>query len=300
MNLAPIGIITYSRIDHLIKTIESLKKNDLALESELFIFIDGPKVGDEKKVNVIKEYAHTIDGFKKVHIQARTTNNRIQNYFDGAGFILKKYGRIIFLEDDNVVSPSFLEYMNNGLEFYKDDKSIISIGGYNIPIKFTNYKYSSYKSFYFNAWGFATWANRETLKIEHYNGQYTEVLADKELYKKIKKIHPKLLAGLKQIHDGTLNAGDLKLVFHQIKNNLYTIKPIQSFVDNIGHDGSGIHCGVNDRFKNTVLNTNKIEFFEDLKYDENIDKQYYYHFHPKRNLLKKIKNKIKRMYFNEK
>ena len=34
----------------------------------------------------------------------------------------KKYDRAIILEDDNLVSSNFLEFMNNSLEIYKDNK----------------------------------------------------------------------------------------------------------------------------------------------------------------------------------
>lgn len=298
MNLAPIVIITYSRINHLRKTIESLKTNSLARQSELFIFIDGPRLGDEEKVNIVKEYAYKIDGFKIVHIKERITNDRAGNYFEGADFVLKKYGRIIFLEDDNIVSKAFLEYMNNGLDFYEDDKNIMAVSGYNVPVNFPNdYKYDYYKSNYFNAWGFATWADRKTLEIEKYNGQYKEMLVDKKLYKKIKKIHPKLISGLKKIHEGTLNAGDYKIVFHLIKNNLYAIKPIESFVNNIGHDGSGVHCGVSDKFNNIELNTKQINFIKDIEYDKKIDDIYYSFFYPKKNFFEKLKRRLLRIMY---
>jgi hypothetical protein len=299
MSLAPIVIITYSRIDHLKKTIESLKTNSLANQSELFIFIDAPKAGDEKKVNAVKEYAYTIHGFKEIHIKEREKNDRLKNYFDGAGFILKEYKKIIFLEDDNIVSCNFLDFMNDGLEFYKNDRSIMAINGYNVPLEFSdNYKNDYYKSTYFNAWGFATWADRETLKIEKYNGQYTETVKDKDLYKKIKEVHPKLISGLKQIHEGTLDAGDYKLTFHLIKNDCYVVKPMFSYVNNIGHDGSGVNCSVSDRFQNSELNSSRIKFIRNLKYDKNIDKQVYLFFHPKRTLWEKVINKFRKIMSN--
>ncbi len=213
--------------------------------------------------------------------------------------LFDEHGKCIFMEDDNVVSSSFLEYMNNGLDFYENDKKIIAIGAYNIPAKFPNdYKYDYYLSTYFNAWGFATWGNRGFLDIVNYNDQYNEMMADKKLYKKVKKNHPKLINGLKLIQEGKLNAGDYKMVFHLIKNDLYTIKPIMSLVDNIGHDGSGVHCGINDRFQNIELNEQEIKFVKDLKYNRNIDLiGYKYIWHTKlitKDLPFRIYRKIKR------
>ena len=66
-NLAPIGVFTYSRINHLRQTIEALKNNTLARESELYIFSDAAKPGDEDKILAVREYIHTINGFKSVN-----------------------------------------------------------------------------------------------------------------------------------------------------------------------------------------------------------------------------------------
>ncbi len=41
MKLAPIIIFTYNRSDHTRKTIEALRKNELAMLSDLFLFSDG-------------------------------------------------------------------------------------------------------------------------------------------------------------------------------------------------------------------------------------------------------------------
>ncbi len=301
MSLAPIGIVTYSRIEHLKKTVNSIKNNTLAKNSELYIFLDAPRKGDEQKVSVVRNYIHTIDGFKKVHIIEREKNDLVQNAILGMQQLFDEHGKCIFMEDDNIVSTGFLQYMNDGLEFYEDNKKIIAISGYNVPAEFPDdYIHDYYLSTYFNAWGFATWADRNILDIVNYNDQYNEMMADKKLYKKVKNAHPKLIKGLKSIQEGKLNAGDYKIVFHLIKNDLYTIKPIMSLVDNIGHDGSGVHCGVNDRFQNIKLNKQEIKFVEDLKYNRNIDNiGYKYIWDTKllsKDLLLRIYRKIKRFF----
>ena len=58
--LAPIGVITYSRLQHLMQTIEALQRNTLAEKSELYIFSDGPKPGDEDKIRKVRDYIYTI------------------------------------------------------------------------------------------------------------------------------------------------------------------------------------------------------------------------------------------------
>ena len=43
MALAPIALFVYNRPDHTRRTLEALSRNELADQSHLFIFADGPK-----------------------------------------------------------------------------------------------------------------------------------------------------------------------------------------------------------------------------------------------------------------
>ena len=67
--LSPIVLFVYNRLEHTRKTIEALQKNELAKDSELFVYSDGPKNEENiKKVNEVRKYINSIDGFKKVKI----------------------------------------------------------------------------------------------------------------------------------------------------------------------------------------------------------------------------------------
>ena len=77
--LAPIGLSTYARLQHLQKTITALQQNELARDSELFVFSDAPRPGDEEKVAAVRGYLRTLDGFKRVRIVERKIN---RNYID--------------------------------------------------------------------------------------------------------------------------------------------------------------------------------------------------------------------------
>ena len=66
MNLAPIILFVYNRPEHTKKTLESLKINELASDSLLFIFSDGSKnENDKKSVDEVRKYVSTISGFKE-------------------------------------------------------------------------------------------------------------------------------------------------------------------------------------------------------------------------------------------
>ena len=74
-NLAPIVLFVYNRPWHTKQTVETLKKNEEAKDSNLFIFSDGPKNKKAKsEVEKLREYIKTIDGFKRITIIEREKN----------------------------------------------------------------------------------------------------------------------------------------------------------------------------------------------------------------------------------
>ncbi|MFA6360880.1 MAG: glycosyltransferase family 2 protein, partial [Dysgonamonadaceae bacterium] len=70
--LAPIALFTYNRPYHTQQVLESLQKNALSEQSELFVFSDGAKnVEDEKSVRKTREILSKASGFKKITIVER-------------------------------------------------------------------------------------------------------------------------------------------------------------------------------------------------------------------------------------
>lgn len=157
MTFAPIALFTYSRADHTRQAIESLKKNQEAADSHLFIFSDGPK--NEKAVEGVRknrEYIHSVNGFKTVTIIEREKNwGLAKSLISGITEITDKFGKVIVVEDDLVLSPFFLKYMNDGLEKYKDDDRVASISAFLNPIE--GEVPESFFLRYFACWGWATW-----------------------------------------------------------------------------------------------------------------------------------------------
>ena len=287
---APIGISTYIRIEHLKKNIKSLKKNKLSAESNLYIFSDGAKPGDEKKVEEIRSFLETIDGFNKVVVVKREANNRAFNNRDGIRQLLDEYGKMIFLEEDILTSPSFLQYINDALNFFQNYKSVFAINGYNAP-QTKNTENDFFLTRYFSGWGFATWRDRNYYEVLQSKDMYLEVLNNKTLYKKIKKYHPGLIPALKKIHDGTLVAGDYKIEYHILKHDFFVVKPNISYVNNIGHDGTGLHSQKTDKFFHENLNYKPIKFYK-KDYSHQVDKVFYNTYIKKQIFFKRLIVKV--------
>ena len=154
---APIALFTYNRADHTQRAVESLLQNAEAKDSDLFIFSDGAK--NEKAIKGVEDnrkYIHTVTGFKSVTIVEREKNWGLANsLIAGITDVISKYGRVIVVEDDLILSPYFLKFMNEGLEKYKDDDRVSSISGFipNVEEKLPE----TFFLRFFHCWGWATW-----------------------------------------------------------------------------------------------------------------------------------------------
>jgi hypothetical protein len=156
-NYAPIVLFTYCRADHTRIAVESLLNNKEAAESDLYIFSDGPKTEEKRKgVEENRTYIHTITGFKSIHIIEREKNWGLANsLIAGITEIINQYGRIIVVEDDLILSPYFLQFMNEALEKYKDDDRVGTISAFVPQIK--EELPNTFFLKYYMCWGWATW-----------------------------------------------------------------------------------------------------------------------------------------------
>ena len=266
---APIALFTYNRADHTRRAVESLLQNAEAKDSDLFIFSDGPK--NEKAVRGVadnREYIHTVTGFKTVTIVEREKNWGLANsLIAGITDVINKYGRVIVVEDDLILSPYFLKFMNDGLEKYKDDDRVGTITGFVPPIE--EKLPETFFLTYFQCWGWATWKRAWDL---------LETDA-RPLLKGLRFKRKKFDVGGGVCNYGNLYCQKVGLVdswylryyaslFLKGKLSLY---PGRSVATNEGLDGSGTHCGAELKRSfeahnsQTPIKVNDVEVIEDLQ-----------------------------------
>lgn len=258
MTLAPIVLFVYNRPWHTKQTVEALQKNELAKESELIIYSDAPKNEDVKNsVEEVRDYIKAIDGFKKVTIIERDKNWGLANsIIDGVTKIVNEYGKIIVLEDDLVTSKYFLKFMNEALEFYKNDKRVFSISGYTYAYD-AKIKHDDVFLFYgASSWGWSTWLDRWQ-KVDFEVKDYEELLTNKAKQKKFNRGGDFLFDMLKAQMKGQIDSWAIRFSYSHSKNNSFCLFPSKSMVQNIGHDSSGTHCGTSDKW-NVYLDNNYI------------------------------------------
>ena len=111
---APILVFAYKRPEHLHNLITSLKQNAECKNSDLIIYSDAASDNQSMTgVENVRRYIRTITGFASVQIIERETNWGLANsIIDGVSTQIERYGRVIVLEDDLIVAPYFLQFMN--------------------------------------------------------------------------------------------------------------------------------------------------------------------------------------------
>ncbi|SHL54122.1 Glycosyl transferase family 2 [Bradyrhizobium lablabi] len=158
-DLAPIVLFVYNRPDHTRQTLAALAANPLAADSNLIVYADGPKRPEHRtSVHAVRDLVRRTSGFKSIEIVEREANLGLANSIvSGVSEVCADRGRVIVVEDDLVVSPDFLAFLNAGLERYADERNVMQISAYAFPA----HDQSTSRTFFLpmaSCWGWATWS----------------------------------------------------------------------------------------------------------------------------------------------
>ena len=260
MNYAPIIVFAYDRPDHLSQTLTVLAKNDLASQSMLYVYCDGPREWSEapqppegggnyitkrygamhcskdefdaylRRIADVRKVAYAQTGFKEVHVVEREVN---------------QYGRVIAFEDDIVTTRGCLTYLNDALELYKDDEQVMHISAWMYPNKGqfpTTFFYDSP----YPAGGWATWKrawdhfNPDAADhVRYWENNWKEFDIEGEDY-----LSRQLVGNLK----GTLKTWYIKWYSSMRRMGGLCLYPGTAMSNNIGWDNSGETSLPNTRY----------------------------------------------------
>jgi hypothetical protein len=250
MNLAPIIVFAYDRSNHLRRTLDALAKNDLASQSELYIYCDGARetasTAQVERIRENRKVAHGADGFKSVTIIEREKNVGLKANIVGAVTeIVNKYGRVITLEDDIVTSTGFLRYMNEALELYKDDEQVMHISGYMWPHRGKLAETFFYEVPYPGG-GWATWQRAWKHYTDDVKPLYDYWCNKWDEFNKFGDNY--LQKQLEANYHGTMKTWFIKWHAVMLKMNALTLYPGQSLTNNIGFDDQATNCFATTKF----------------------------------------------------
>ncbi|RDU59115.1 sugar transferase [Helicobacter marmotae] len=250
---APIVLFVYNRPKHTQKVLEALSANALAKKSEIYIYQDAPKANakpqDLQTINELKGIlAELINTNPKTHhfanitlIERKTNLGLADSITQGVSEVMSTHKQAIILEDDIIVSPVFLDFLNDALQRYKDMKNVWSISAWSYPID-TKDLGDCYFWRLPHCWGWASWADRWA----HYKRDIAWVEAN---FTKDDIDYINLGGSARYFEHFLDNAkGNIKTwaIFNYLlayKHHALSLCPATSYVKQIGFDGSGVHCG---------------------------------------------------------
>ena len=240
-DLAPIVLFVYNRPAHTQRVIEALQKNELSSKSKLYVFSDGPR--NEKhteSVLNVRKLIKGVKGFLNVEIIEREKNLGLAtSIISGVSEILNHSDRIIVLEDDLLVSPYFIDYVNQGLFVYENDLNVASIHGYIYPIK--NELPQTFFLRGADCWGWATW-KRAWATFEQDAEKLINKLSEMNLVSQFDfNGSVSNFNMLQKQSKGLIASWAIRWHASCFIRNMYTLYPGTSLVRNIGNDDSGTH-----------------------------------------------------------
>jgi len=267
-NLAPIALFVYNRPEHTRRTLSYLQKNLLADESRLFIFSDGAKTpADEPKVEQVRQLIKEVSGFRSVKIINSKQNLGLANsIIKGVTQLVNEYGKVIVFEDDLLSSTHALQYFNEALTRYTNEEKVMHIGAYMFDLDDKKLP----ETFFYRiatSWGWATWARA----WKDFEPDIDKLIAQ---FDKPKISHFSI--------DGTGNFWKQMMEFKTGKNNSWAIRwyasiflkgglvlnPSHSLVENIGHDGTGVHSNVETTYQVKINKKQVRKFPDEIKENE--------------------------------
>jgi peptidoglycan/xylan/chitin deacetylase (PgdA/CDA1 family)/SAM-dependent methyltransferase len=245
----PVILVCYNRPWHTLQVLKALEKHNI---QNLYIFSDAPKTEkDQDSVAKIRKLIKSIYWTKPKIVYQEVSQGLAKSIVGATNYVFQHHDRLILLEDDCVPKKYYFDFIRRCLSKYEDNEKIFGINGYSVPIPedlLANHPFDIYFHPRIGSWGWATW--KRAWKY------YDLDLA--KLYKQainnnidINQGGPDISGNVEKLLCGQLkDVWTLNWVLSVYLNNGYYIYPTISQIQNIGCDGTGLHCGTTRHFEN--------------------------------------------------
>lgn len=310
MNLdTPIVFIIYKRPDLTARVFEMIRQ---AQPSILFVVADGPSTHEESILCsrtrlVTEEIDWECEVFRDYSESNVGCRRRISS---GLNWVFKQVEEAIILEDDCLPHPSFFEYCQYLLHYYRHDERVMVVSGNNFQDGQQRTPYSYYFSKYNHCWGWATWRRA----WQHY-GLDADKWVDFRDYGLLSSIcpDPYELRYWTSIFDALFLRGEpdswaYPWTFACWSQNGLTALPKVNLVSNIGFGDNATHTVKQSPYAN--LKTEDIAFIQHplfvTRHQEADQYTFDYHFGGKKikeskqwkNRLRQHLKNLKKLYFS--
>jgi len=240
---APIAVFAFRRLEPLQKTLHSLEKCEGFSGREMVVFSDAPRPGRPDEALAVAQVRAWLRGWCLVTgatlREAKCNRGLHVSITSGVTELLETYERVIVIEDDLVLSPAFLAYMNEALVTFESREDIVQVSGYMVPhndrLPSTGLLRAP------GSWGWGTWR----LAWRHYRDDAIALLD--EVRRKDTSAFDfddtyGNLEALERNATGTLDTWAVRWYASVFLRSGLTVYPSQSLVRNIGFGDDGTNC----------------------------------------------------------
>ncbi len=239
-----------------------MRTNDLASQSDLFVFSDGAKGGtDSERVQQVRRYIRTIDGFRSVTIVERERNWGVdRSVIGGVSQLCEEFGLAINLEDDLLTSPDFLTFMNHALQHYETQAGIFSVSGFNFGLEPpAQRRHDAFLFYRESSWGWGTWKDRWD-KVDWRVSDYENFRGSAEQRSQFSRGGEDLPRMLELRMRGKIESWDVVWAYTHFRHNALSALSVDARVFNIGLDSSGVHKRQDALQQSALTSGHKSEF----------------------------------------
>lgn len=295
MSYSPILLFVYNRPSHTRQLIESLQANKEAAESPLIIYSDAARDDAARAaVEEVRQFIHSISGFGSVEIIERTENwGLAQNIIDGVSTQIERYGRVIVLEDDLLVAPYFLRFMNDALDLYEDEPRIGHIQACDFTQDAT--LPDTFLIKWTGSWGWGTWKRA----WKHFNPDGKALLQQLEERNLTRTFDfngtYRFTRMLRRQTEGKNNSWAIRWNASLFLADILSLNVGRSLVQNNGFDGTGTNCGGGGLYNSTLwLKPLPIEKSNPIEENQEARRCFARYYHRTNNFWAKAIRRIKR------
>ena len=257
---------------------------------KLYVAVDAPREGrsdDVLNCNIVKQIVQNVDWECETHylFQSQNLGCSLSGY-TAWKWIFNSEDRMIFVEDDGLASPDAFYFVQDMLEYYKDDDRIAYVGGVNYGLKYGS------KSYFFSrepvaTYFMGTW--KRTIERYDYNLDSFHLESKTKKFKSSFRNKSEYWLKMQIFHsyrrsvetNKRYNTYDVQMTYLSYLYDMYSVYPNVNLVSNVGLDGGANNAvSVDSKFYKQYANRPrgemaKIEYMESVYVDLEFENKFY-------------------------
>jgi hypothetical protein len=211
-------------------------------DSPIYVFADGPKhLRDVPAVQETRSEARRLLGDGAVFRESDANMGVDNSVISGVTELCERHGRVVVVEDDLIVSPNFLEFLNAGLRRYEHEPRVMQVCGYMFDVPELRESRGAIFLPMTSSWGWATWKRAWDQFDPTASGWRQRLADDRERRSFDLDGHYKFWRMLSDQMRRSIPAWDIRWYYSVFVRSGLVLYPPRTLVLNLGFDGTGTH-----------------------------------------------------------